>query len=544
MGKNEKVYLTVLFAVGVFIALVLCFFRTGMKFSMYPRGTYQTLPPSQSEDDPLLYLADDFEVLDGFHTNLPIVILSVDGEFPDYKTFKNSEEIVYEGVDPYIGGEMTVIDTGSGVNTLSDKEIYKSNIRIKIKGHSSYGYDKKQYKIKALNEDGTDNDLSILGMGEGSEWVLNGSLADKSMMRNYLAYRIASEIDGNNMAPDSRYCEVLMRENGKLFYQGVFLIMETVSRGEDRVKIKKYNPGSSISGYILRRDRKTEFDIMLDTYGRQSGRALGKDDNENDNWIGIKYPSQSKITDQTIEYITKDFSKIEQILYSSDESVFKTYDRYINTDSFVDYFLINEFFGNYDAGEHSTYMYKNAGDVLYIGPVWDFDQAINNNETEETDPYNLAFEMQPLFKELTNDKRFVRKLKSRYAYLRSEQLAEEHIFGVIDEVSAYLKDAQVREWYRWADDYLDGSGLNPHNYTLHDIEENGMTLSRFTDRYSDEIYVIKKYIHEHADAIQADLTGVLGSAEYDFSIGGMRELLFIAVISLILMPSYLIQRKG
>ena len=216
-------------------------------------------------------------------TNLPIVILSVDGEFPDYKTFKNSEEIVYEGVDPYIGGEMTVIDTGSGVNTLSDKEIYKSNIRIKIKGHSSYGYDKKQYKIKALNEDGTDNDLSILGMGEGSEWVLNGSLADKSMMRNYLAYRIASEIDGNNMAPDSRYCEVLMRENGKRFYQGVFLIMETVSRGEDRVKIKKYNPGSSISGYIVRRDRKTEFDIMLDTYGRQSGRALGKDDNENDN---------------------------------------------------------------------------------------------------------------------------------------------------------------------------------------------------------------------------------------------------------------------
>ena len=67
MGKNEKVYLTVLFAVGVFIVGVLCFFRTGMKFSMYPRGTYQTLPPSQSEDDPLLYLADDFEVLDGFH---------------------------------------------------------------------------------------------------------------------------------------------------------------------------------------------------------------------------------------------------------------------------------------------------------------------------------------------------------------------------------------------------------------------------------------------------------------------------------------------
>ena len=66
------------------------------------------------------------------------------------------------------------------------------------------------------------------------------------------------------------------------------------------------------------------------------------------------------------------------MLYSQDEALFKTYDRYIDVDSFVDYFLLNEFFGNYDAGNHSTYMYKESGGKLHIGPVWDFDQAMNN----------------------------------------------------------------------------------------------------------------------------------------------------------------------
>ncbi len=541
--KNEKLFLVLLLVLAVFVMGILCVLRKNMKFTQHPHGTYSKLRACRLTDDPLMYLGDDFEVLEGFHTNLPIAILEIDTELPDYKLFKNSSEIVYD-VEPYTTGHLTVIDTGYGNNKLTDDIVYDSIIKIKRKGHSSYMYDKKQYKIKALNADGTDNKTSILGMGEGSEWVINGSLADKSMIRNYLAYRIASEIDGNNMAPDSRYCEVLMKDGDKLFYQGVFLLMETISRGDERVNIDKYNPKNAYSSYIVRRDRKTSFDILLNTYGREQGLVVGRESQETDNWIGVKYPTQSKITPETIDYITKDFSKVEKVLYSEDESLYKIYDRFINVDSFVDYFLINEFFGNYDAGEHSTYMHKNSGDVLYMGPVWDYDQALNNSKVEELKTEDLAFEMQPLFKELCNDKRFCRKLKSRYTSLRAGALSEEHLFNVIDEIVAYLKAAQVREWYRWADDYLDDTGLNPNNYTLSDIVVNGITLSRFTDEYTDEIYVIKKYIHEHGDMIQQDLTGILGSARVDTTVGGIRELMFIAMITLVLLPSYIIQRKG
>lgn len=541
--KNEKLFLVLLLVMALFVMGILCILRSDMKFTQHPHGTYSKLRACRLTDDPLMYLGDDFEVLEGFHTNLPIAILEIDTELPDYKLFKGSNEIVFD-VDPYTTGHLTVIDTGYGNNKLTDDIVYDSMIKIKRKGHSSYMYDKKQYKIKALNPDGTDNKTSILGMGEGSEWVINGSLADKSMMRNYIAYRIASEIGGNNMSPDSRYCEVLMKDGDKLTYQGVFLLMESISRGDDRVNIDKYNPKNAYSSYIVKRDRKTSFDIMLNTYAREQGLELGREDPDADNWIAIKYPGQSKITQETIDYIEADFSAIERVLYSEEPSLYKIYDRYIDMDSFVDYFLINEFFGNYDAGEHSTYMHKNSGDVLYMGPVWDFDQAFNNSLFEELKTEDLAFEMQPMFKQLCNDKRFVRKLKERYTSLRANYMSEEHVFSLIDETAAYLKAAQVREWYRWADDYLDDSGTKPGNYNIADIVVKGVTLSRFNDEYTDEIYVMKKYIHEHGGMIQQDLTGILGNANLDTTVGGIQELMFIAMITLVLLPSYIIQRKG
>ena len=443
--ENEKIFLIIIFALAVVVMGVLCLFRANMRFTQKPRGTYEELAPDTSRDNPLAFIGEDFQVMDGFHSNLPLVVVSLEEDIPEYKVFLEGKEVIYEDVEPYTTGKIKVIDTKTGGNTLTDAPSYESIIKIKVKGHSSIQYDKQQYKIKALNPDGTDNETSILGMGEGSEWIINGSMADKSMLRNYLGYRIASEIGGNNMAPDSRFCEVVFDKDGKLTYQGVFLLMETVSRGDERVKVDSYDPTKSYSSYIVRRDRKTSFDIMLDTYGRTE---LFKDDDDfaaaEDNWIGIKYPSQKKITDDTIKYITRDFSRIEKVLYSDKDNVYSAYDKYINVDTFVDYFLINEFFGNYDAGEHSTYMYKNSGDRLNIGPVWDFDQAMNNSFEAEYNAEEIAFQERTFFKQLCNDKNFVKKLKKRYTALRQTFLSEDHVFSMIDETVAYLKSAQVR----------------------------------------------------------------------------------------------------
>jgi len=537
---SERKVLIALFLLVIVVMGVLSIFSSDESLTEKSSGTYKTLIPDSSTEDPLLYVNNEYKVKAGFHTNLPIVVLSVDKEMPQYKKYRDGQEIL-SGDDPYVTGNIKVIDGGTGDNNLSTPVSFNSQIRIKMKGHSSIGYDKKQYKIKTVLAGGEENDADILGMGKGSEWVLNGSMADKSMIRNYLAYRIASEIGGNNMAPDSRFCEVLMEKNGVYTYQGVYLLMETISRGDERVKIDKYNPKNVYSSYLVRRDRKTSSDVMLDTYGRLSGKVEGT---EFDDWIGLKYPSQSKLTDATKQYIEKDFSKMEKVIYSDDYSIFRTYDQYIDTQSFADYFLINEFFGNYDAGKHSTYMYKNSGEKLRIGPVWDYDQAMNNNPVVEMDLGDLAFHTRDIYIQICNDKKFMNILKSRFAYLSQYHLSEDHIFDVIDEATAYLKSAQVREWYRWADDYLDPTDDNPGNYHLASYEKDNVTLSRFTDDYMDEIYVIKNFIQKHGKVIQVDLEYILDGAEHDTSFEGIRELLLIAALLLLIIPSYLIQRKG
>ncbi len=494
-------------------------------------GTYETLAPDTSEEDPLAHIDEDFIADADFHSNLPIVVMRLQSPVTEYKSFRDGQEIVYEEEEPYVDGEIAIYS-----DNLKGMPSYTSGMKIKKRGHTSFSYDKPQYRIKMVTEDGMENTSSVLGMGEGDEWILNGSMADKSMLRNYLPLRIASEIGGNNLSPDSRYCEVLLETEDGYEYQGVYLLMETVARGTDRVDIDRSRASKTYTSYIVRRDRYTNFDVMLDTYGRLNGLS--------GEWIGVKYPSEAKLTEKQKAYIEGDFSRIESVLYSDDASVFKTYDRYLDIDSFVDYFLLNEFFGNYDAGNHSTYMYKESGGKLQIGPVWDFDQAMNNYFADEMETDTIAFQTKPLFEQLCRDERFIDCLKERYSVLRRSILSEEHVLESIAEIRAYTKNAQQREWYRWAEDYLDGSFSNMHNYYLEDYTRDGIVISRFNDAYEQEIYNIRTYLHKHGNAIQTELTKLYDLAEFNSSLKNERELFLLIVLVLFLLPSVLIHRKG
>lgn len=502
------------------------------------KSTYFALPADTSEEDPLRYLDEEFVVEEGFHSNLPIVILSMENELADYKSFLATEtepEEHVNDVEPYIKGHIRVIDGGRFDNHITDTPAAESDLRIKKRGHTSYTFDKEQYLLKLETAEGLENEVDMLGMGAHDSWILNGSMADKSMLRNYLAYRIASEV--SEVTPDCQFCEVIFDEGDRYVYQGLYLMMETVARDTNRVPIDAFREKNLYTSYLIRRDRFTHFDQMLDTYGRLSGIS--------EEWIGVKYPSQEKLTERARSYIERDFSQIERVMYSDQEKVFKTYDRYIDIHSFADYFLLNEFFGNYDAGMHSTYMYKNSGEKLKIGPVWDFDQAMNNYFQEEMDPDTMAFQERPFFAQMSKDRRFVNLLQKRYAVLQRTTLNDDHINDVIDEAAAYIRSAREREWYRWAADYEDDSGLNWHNYYLLDyVDGDDMVVSRFNDNYDQELYNIKVYLYKHGRAMQTELQLLEKSTVCDTSVRNEKELFLLIVMILFFMPSVMIIRKG
>ncbi len=126
---------------------------------------------------------------------MPIVIIDTESVEPPVNTKYNEETLLYEpikGIEPFVDGTIEVLDN-SKRNQLTDMPTSKSKIKIKRRGNTSMKYAKPQYLVKLITETGQDNELSLLGMGTDNEWIINGTMTDKSMMRNYLAYRTASK---------------------------------------------------------------------------------------------------------------------------------------------------------------------------------------------------------------------------------------------------------------------------------------------------------------------------------------------------------------
>lgn len=440
----------------------------------------------------------DNSVESGFESHLPIVIIDTYGEDAKADIYWDDEKkyFVPTGEDSYIEGNITLIDNENNINNVKDIPKLDSKIKIRLRGNTSINYDKKQYFIKLINDDGSENKQDILGMGKEYEWILNISYIDKSLVRNYLALSLSSKIMEN--VPEARYCEVIIKNKDKLEYKGVYLFMESIKRGDDRLSISKYDNKFTASSYILRRDRIDETGIMLENYGTINGLTP--------EYLEIKYPYNKDITEETIEYITNDIDNFEKALFSNDEKEFYKYSEYIDVNSFIDYFIINELFSNYDSGYHSTYIYKEAYGKLKMGPVWDFDSAFDNYKKQQQKVDSTAMHDAPWFKELLRDPEFTRKVIERYVDLRKGVLSDDNIVNYIDEIKEYLGPAIDRDWKVWGDFYT--------SEYLSEYVINGEVRDRNTKSYDEEINKIKTNLMDHGKWLDENIDSLYQFATF------------------------------
>ena len=230
---------------------------------------------------------------------------------------------------------------------------------------------------------------------------------------------------------------------------------------------------------------------------------------------------------------------VETVLYSDDEAVFSRYPDCIDVDSFVDYFVINEFLGSYDAGQYSTYLYQDIGGKVAIGPVWDFDGAMDNARSAVLEPELTAIQTKPWYERLFKDKTFLQKVERRYTQLRKNVLSEENVMNLIDQLQSYLGDAKDREWMRW-----DSLYTHPHKLSLKDtVDENGNTLVRETSRYEQEIYHMKAVLRSHGNAVPARLNVLEASTEYETGLREYQGILLLLAAALFLIPAYFVSYR-
>ena len=402
-----------------------------------------------------------------FSTTLPVVYMNTKGQ-----------QVLKENA---IWGNIALLDgNGEEQSVFSiPNSIYRAT--IKYRGASSYSkFDKKQYRIKFYkNEKDSAKEVSLAGMGANSEWVLNGPYLDKTLIRNKLVYDLARELNG--WAPDTRFVELFV--DGE--YQGVYLAVEPVTNGESRLRLAEFGLLSGETAYIVNRDRIDTGSEEIDTWGKTNGYTY--------NALYIRYPSKNKITEKQKAYIQKDISEFEQALYGKNFSDKRIgYQAYIDMDNWVDYFIINEFAMNYDAGNLSTYLYKELDGKLQLA-VWDFNNGFDNYQWFRTETDVLHTVENSWFQRLWQDENFRDRVCERYRQLRETTLADEHIAEKIASYQEELGEAVDRNFKVWGysfkENLLAGTSKEGTSRNIRSYEE---AMKQLTDTIRERLAYLDK----------------------------------------------------
>ena len=402
-----------------------------------------------------------------FSTTLPVVYMNTKGQ-----------QVLKENV---IWGNIALLDGNGEERSVfsTPNSIYRAT--IKYRGASSYSkFDKKQYRIKFYkNKKDSAKEVSLAGMGANSEWVLNGPYLDKTLIRNKLVYDLARELNG--WAPDTRFVELFV--DGE--YQGVYLAVEPVTNGESRLRLAEFGLLSGETSYIVNRDRIDTGSEEIDTWGKTNGYTY--------NALYIRYPSKNKITEKQKAYIQKDVSEFEQVLYGENFSDKRIgYQAYIDMDNWVDYFIINEFAMNYDAGNLSTYIYKELGGKLQLA-VWDFNNGFDNYQWFRTETDVLHTVENSWFNRLWQDETFREHVSERYRQLRKTTLSDEHIAEKIASYQEELGEAVDRNFKVWGysfkENLLAGTTKEGTSRNIRSYEE---AMKQLTDTIRERLAYLDK----------------------------------------------------
>ncbi len=382
-------------------------------------------------------------------SNLPIIVINTSGSIPD---------------EPKITADMGIIDNGSSGarNNITDPyNNYSGKIGIEVRGSSSQMFPKKQYSIEVRDALGTGINVSLLGMPPEEDWVLFAPYNDKSLMRDVLAYKLGRDL--GHYAPRTHFCEVVL--NGE--YLGIYVLMEKIKHDKNRVDIANLSPleisGDDITGgYIIKIDKESG----SGNGGWFSSYFPPNRSGSQQIYFQYDYPSASEIVTEQMNYIKQYVNNFETSLNSTTfNDPVNGYAKYIDVDSFIDFFIMNEVSKNVDGYRLSTYLYKEKnpdGGKLHMGPIWDFNLGFGNaNYCTQGNPEGWVTDFNTIcnrdywlipfwWSKLYSDGVYRNKLAARWTELRASQLETDRILTYIDSVANVLNgESQQRNFQRW-----------------------------------------------------------------------------------------------
>lgn len=375
---------------------------------------------------------------DTFATHLPLLLINAAGPIVD---------------EPKVMATLRLIDNGpDSLNHAGDAASgYDGWVGIEVRGQSSQNWAKKSFGIETRWADGSNRNVSLLGLPEENDWVLYAPYFDRTLLRNVLVYGLGAELFA--YSPRTRLVEVGL--NG--FYHGVYVLTEKIKRDPQRVDIAKLEVDPT-GGYLLRIDKGADSTNAFPSAVPAPGT---------DTTVFFQYhdPKPDELSAAQKDYIQDYVARAEAALAGP---WFKHpqlgYAAYFDVPSLVDYFLLSELTRNVDAYRISTYLYKHAdgdGGKLHLGPVWDYNLALGNilscdSESTEGWAYELnavcpttAHPVPFWWARLRTDPAFERQLRARYTELRETAWSTSRLAERLAAYADHLGEAAQRNRARW-----------------------------------------------------------------------------------------------
>jgi hypothetical protein len=342
------------------------------------------------------------------------------------------------------------IDIGAeGRAALTGPMDFVGPAAINVRGKSSGGFAKRQYHFETQDGQGHGKDVSILGFAPESDWVLQAMYSDKSLMRNVLPYQWSNEI--GQWAPHTRFIELFLNSDDSAVtmsdYIGVYVFMEKIKVGPNRVDIAKPGPGDNeepaiSGGYLIAKDK---LDADDQTFSTSRGQSLI-----------FKDPSGPDLTQAQKDWIKNYVNAFEAALYgASFADPVNGYAKYIDVGSFIDNHIIVELSKNIDGFRLSTYFYKDRGGKLTMGPVWDYDLSLGNANYNDgwhaTGWYYsvLGDSDYPYWRRLFEDPEFKLRYADRWFGLRRSLFTTHRLVGIVEDYATLLDEPAARNYARW-----------------------------------------------------------------------------------------------
>lgn len=357
----------------------------------------------------------------------------------------------------YAQGSMSLYSSDATEPTIS-------LIKAKWRGGSTNTADKhkRNYKIKTLNENGKKQEISLLGMREDNNWILDAGQVDLFRLRNRIATEIWNQFASKpyyaNEEPKAKsgvagkVVEVILNNE----YRGIYSLTETMDRKE--LKLGKYDDKSQVFHGQLWKvsswDKSTFWDIEKDY------------NNSQETWHAFetKYPDIEDVnpTDYSPLYEAIDF-----VANSNDDTFKKEVRDYFDIPVLIDYQIFLEVLKPIDNCGKNMYwgIYDVAQNKKLTLAIWDLDASVGqdwhcstplhpdyvspNTELGIKEAFNIYKRLSTL-----NVDNYNQKVADRYHELRKTYFSEENLISKYQSYYDMLvkSGAAIREENKWSED--------------------------------------------------------------------------------------------